>query len=64
MPGLNSKDFTHQFNVENALLSKRNLNLAYLQVYRNRGVGGVDVVQVDELKFILETRGHELKSQI
>ena len=48
----------------NELLSKRNLNLAYLQVYRNRGVGGVDVVQVDELKFILETRGHELKSQI
>jgi RNA-directed DNA polymerase len=48
----------------NELLSKRNLNLAYLRVYRNRGVGGVDGVQVDELKSILETRGDGQKSQI
>ena len=34
------------------LTSKRNLNQAYLQVYRNKGAGGVDKVQVTELKYI------------
>jgi len=46
------------------LLSKRNLNLAYLQVYRNKGIGGVDGVQIEELKSILQTQGDALKSQI
>jgi RNA-directed DNA polymerase len=35
------------------LTSKKNLNEAYLQVYRNKGAGGVDDVQVIELKSIL-----------
>ena len=32
------------------LTSKKNLNEAYLQVYRNKGAGGMDGVQV--MKFI------------
>lgn len=39
------------------LTSKRNLNLAYLQVYRNKGASGVDHVHVSELKSNLQTHG-------
>ena len=37
------------------VLDRNNLNKAYLQVYRNKGVGGVDNIQVNELKTILQT---------
>jgi len=46
------------------LTSKKNLNEAYLQVYRNKGAGGVDGVQVTELKSILQANGQQLKEQI
>ncbi len=46
------------------LTSKRNLNEAYLQVYRNKGAGGVDKVQVTELKAILKTHGVRYTEQI
>lgn len=46
------------------LLSKENLNRAYLQVYRNKGVGGVDGVQIKELKSILQTQGEDYAMQI
>ena len=46
------------------LTSKGNLNKAYLQVYRNKGAGGVDKVQVSELKTILETHGEQYIQQI
>ncbi|WP_262494892.1 reverse transcriptase domain-containing protein, partial [Brumimicrobium mesophilum] len=46
------------------LTSKKNLNEAYLQVYRNKGAGGVDNVQVTELKSILEATGQLLNEQI
>ena len=36
------------------LTSKKNLNEAYLQVYRNKGAGGIDDVQISELKPILQ----------
>lgn len=36
---------------------KKNLNAAYLQVYRNKGAGGIDKVQVTELKSILRANG-------
>ena len=39
------------------LTSKRNLNLAYLQVYRNKGACGIDNVHVNELKSIFQTHG-------
>ena len=35
------------------LTSNKNLNEAYLQVYRNKGAGGIDYVQVIELKSII-----------
>ena len=41
----------------NQILSQRNLNNAYLQVYRNKGVGGVDNLGVEELKDHLQTHG-------
>ena len=36
------------------LTSKKNLNEAYLRVYRNKGAAGVDNIQVTELKAILK----------
>ncbi len=44
--------------------SKKNLNEAYLQVYRNKGAGGVDDVQVTELLSILQATGIHLNKQI
>ncbi|NQY10977.1 MAG: group II intron reverse transcriptase/maturase [Flavobacteriales bacterium] len=46
------------------LTSKQNLNEAYLRVYRNKGAGGVDNIQVTELKFILKARGQRYTEQI
>ena len=46
------------------LISKKNLNEAYLQVYRNKGAGGVDDIQVTELKSILQVSGAELNHEI
>ena len=46
------------------LTSKKNLNEAYLQAYRNKGAGGMDGVQVNELKSILQTTGQRLNEQI
>ena len=41
----------------NQILSQRNLNNSYLQVYRNKGVGGVDNLGVEELKDHLQIHG-------
>ncbi len=46
------------------LTSKKNLNAAYRQVYRNKGAAGVDEVQVTELKSILKTHGKQYTEQI
>ncbi len=46
------------------LTSKRNLNLAYKQVYRNKGVGGVDEMGVAQLKAHLQTNGAKYIEQI
>jgi len=46
------------------LTSKKNLNEAYLRVYRNKGASGVDNVQVTELKSILKTHGKRYNEQI
>ena len=46
------------------LTSKKNLNEAYLQVYRNKGAAGVDHIQVTELKSILKTHGKQYIRQI
>lgn len=46
------------------LTSKKNLNEAYLQVYRNKGAGGIDGVQATELKSILQATGTQLNEQI
>ena len=46
------------------LTRKKNLNEAYLQVYRNKGAGGVDDIQVTELKSILQATGQRMNEQI
>lgn len=46
------------------LTSKENLNEAYLRVYRNKGAGGVDKIQVTELKSILKVHGKRYANQI
>ena len=46
------------------LTSKKNLNEAYLHVFRNKGAGGVDGIQVTELLTILQATGHQLNKRI
>lgn len=44
--------------------SRRNLNLSYLQVYRNKGAAGIDRVQINELKEHLQTHSSQYIDQI
>ncbi len=46
------------------LTSKKNLNEAYLQIYRNKGACGVDNIQVTELKSVLKATGQRFNEQI
>jgi group II intron reverse transcriptase/maturase len=46
------------------LTSKENLNAAYLQVYRNKGAGGVDGNSVQTLKSTLQVNGKRYIEQI
>ncbi len=46
------------------ILSKRNLNLAYKQVYKNKGASGVDGVTVEELFFYIKEHKEEILWQI
>ena len=46
------------------LTSKKNLNEAYLQVYRNKGAGGIDGIQVTDLLSILQATGTHLNEQV
>jgi len=46
------------------ILSKENLNEAYLQVFRNKGTSGVDGVTVEELKDYLKENGERIVADI
>ena len=46
------------------ILSKDNLNTAYLQVVRNKGAEGVDGMKYTELKEHLEKNGESIKEQL
>ena len=48
----------------NKVLSKDNLNQAYLQVVRNKGASGIDKMTVEEVKDYLKVHGEELINQI
>lgn len=52
------------YNLIKQLTSTHNLNLAYLQVYRNKGAGGVDGIQVDALGDLLKRNGTQYIKQI
>ena len=43
-------------NLMEQILSKENLNQAYLQVVRNKGAEGIDGMKYTELKEHLETK--------
>ncbi|MFS0781340.1 group II intron reverse transcriptase/maturase [Bacillus sp. 1P06AnD] len=46
------------------ILSDRNMNEAYLRVYKNKGASGVDGITVDELKQYLKENKDELRQRI
>ena len=46
------------------LTCRKNLNEAYLQVYGNKGVGGVDNMPIMALKTHLQTHGRQYNEQI
>lgn len=46
------------------ILSKDNLNAAYLQVVRNKGAAGVDGMTVEELGEYLSENGESIKEQL
>ena len=46
------------------ILSKENLNAAYLQVVRNKGAAGVDGMTVEELGAYLSENGESIKEQL
>lgn len=51
-------------NLMEQILSKENLNQAYLQVIRNKGAEGVDGMKYTELKEHLEKNGEMIKEQL
>ena len=46
------------------LISQQNLNRAYLKVYRNKGIGGTDGIDTEQLKDHLQTYGQLYIQQI
>lgn len=46
------------------ILSKENLNVAYLQVVRNKGAAGVDGMTVEELGAYLSENGESIREQL
>lgn len=46
------------------ILSKDNLNQAYLQVIRNKGASGIDDMTCEEVKEYLKVHGNEIRNQI
>ncbi len=46
------------------VINSKNLNEAYLRVYRNKGVAGVDKIQVTDLQTILKAHGKTYNQQI
>ena len=46
------------------ILSKDNLNAAYLQVVRNKGAAGVDGMTVEELGAYLSENGENIREQL
>ena len=51
-------------NLMEQILSKENLNKAYLQVVRNKGAEGIDGMKYTELKEHLEANGETIKEQL
>ncbi len=46
------------------ILSKDNLNQAYLQVVRNKGASGIDNMACEEVREYLKVHGNEIRNQI
>jgi len=59
-----NKKYQNSFGLLEMILSPSNLNAAYLTVKRNKGVGGIDKMEVKELGDYLRRHKDELISQI
>lgn len=46
------------------ILSRNNLNAAYLQVFRNKGSAGIDGMTEEELGAYLSENGESIKEQL
>src|SRR5699024_12707039 len=46
------------------ILSNENMNMAYRQVYRNRGGGGVDGISIEDLAYQLGKNKDDIRNQI
>lgn len=46
------------------ILDRKNMNDAYLRVYQNKGIGGIDGMEVAELKSYLRENGAEIREAI
>lgn len=62
--GTERKQRMENISLMGQILSKENLNEAYLQVVRNKGAEGVDGMKYTELKEYLEKNGEIIKEQL
>lgn len=46
------------------ILSNENMNMAYKQVYRNKGAGGVDGISIEDLAYHLRKNKDDIRNQI
>ena len=61
----NTADADRQANgLLEEIVSRENLNRAYKRVKRNKGAGGVDGMEVDELLQYLKDKGEEIRKSI
>ncbi len=61
----NTADADRQANgILEEIVSRENLNRAYKRVKRNKGAGGVDGIEVDELLQYLKDNGEEIRKSI
>ena len=62
--GTERKQRMETSNLMKQILSKENLNTAYLQVVRNKGATGVDEMEYTQLGEYLEENGERIKEQL
>ncbi|MDL2249622.1 hypothetical protein LJC51_03080 [Lachnospiraceae bacterium OttesenSCG-928-J05] len=64
MNGTERKERMDTSSLMKRILSKENLNTAYLQVIRNKGAAGVDEMEYTQLEEYLSKNGETIKEQL